>query len=50
MLFTSYYGVYYFGMIAPHSMYLVATGGFSLFLTVGMLNYNMTMTLSVCDI
>ena len=48
-MFASFYGAYYYTMLAPHSMYMVACSGLSIFFTAGFLNYNMTMTLCVAD-
>ena len=46
---ASFYATYYYGFLAPHSMYFVGCSGISLFLLVGFVNYQMTMALSVAD-
>ena len=46
---ASYFGVYYFLAMQPHTMYLLACGGLSIFLTGGLLNHSMILQLSVAD-
>lgn len=49
LILASFYGTYYYGFLAPHSMYFVGCTGISFFMFVGFLNYQMTMALTVAD-
>ncbi len=48
-MLASFYGAYYYTFMAPHSMYMVACSGLSLFFGVGYVNYKTTMALGVAD-
>ena len=50
LMFASFYGAYYFTAISPHSMYMMGTSFMSLVFSVGFINYQMTIELSVADI
>ena len=45
----SFYGIYYYSAIDPHSMYLTASSLLSFFFSITFMNYQMTMQLSVAD-
>ena len=41
LMFASFYGSYYYALIQPHSMYMIACSGFSFFFLVGFINHKM---------
>jgi len=49
LTYASFFGSYYFFLVQPHSMYLMASLGMSLFMLSGFLNHQMVMVLSVAD-
>ena len=49
LMFGTFYGTYYFTMLNPHSMYMIACSGFSVLFVVSLINHKMNMALSVAD-
>ena len=49
LMLASFYGSYYYALVQPHSMYMVACSGFSVFFFVGWLNYKMNLSLNIAD-
>ena len=49
IMFGTFYGSYYFAMLNPHSMYMIACSGFSFLFMVSLINHKMNMALSVAD-
>ena len=48
-MFASLCGASYFMMLQPHTMYMIACSGISLFSGIGLMNYKMNKSLSVAD-
>jgi len=49
LMFSAFYGTYYFYAVSPHTIYLAASGGMSLFLLIGVLNSGMNAAIYVSE-
>ena len=49
LTFTSFYGIYHYTLVMPHSMLMMGCGGLSLIFLMGTMNYTMTSFTTVAD-
>ena len=49
LMLSSFYGSYYYALVQPHSMFMMACSGFSFFFLIGWINYQMSLNLCIAD-